>query len=229
MAYHKPPTNILLASTSPRRRELIARLRIPFESCSPIGVEELPYSNEDPVRYVERMSRLKALSTATAVGKYRLVIGSDTAVTIGGAILGKPSDVLEAESMLRLLRGKTHQVVTSVTLVSPDMNKILTRNSAISVIMRKYSDLEISEYISTGDAMDKAGAYAIQHKGFDPVSKLYGCYTSVVGLPLCILSAQLSEVGFDLQQIPCGTGPDSRNFGGSPSVAKDLDESGKSL
>ena len=131
--------------------------------------------------------------------------------------------------MLRFLRGKTHQVITSVTLVSPDMHKVLTKNSAISVTMRNYSDLEISEYIATGDAMDKAGAYAIQHKGFDPVSSLYGCYPSVVGLPLCILSAQLSEGGFELQQIPCGTGPDSRNFGGSSCDAKDLDESGKSL
>ena len=229
MAFHRPPSTILLASTSPRRWELVARLRIPFESCTPSGVEELPYSNEDPARYVDRMSRLKAISTATAVGNNRLVIGSDTAVTMGGAILGKPSDVLEAESMLRFLRGKTHQVITSVTLVSPDMNKVLTKNSAISVTMRNYSNLEISEYIATGDAMDKAGAYAIQHKGFDPVSRLYGCYTSVVGLPLCILSLQLAEIGFDMQQIPCGSGPDSRNFEISSCDAKHLDESGKSL
>ena len=229
MAFYRPPPAILLASTSPRRRELVARLRIPFESCTPSGVEELPYSNEDPAGYVDRMSTLKALSTAKSVGNNRLVIGSDTAVTIGGAILGKPSDVLEAESMLRFLRGKTHQVVTSVTLVSTDMNKVLTRNSAISVTMRNYSDLEINEYIATGDAMDKAGAYAIQHEGFDPVSRLYGCYTSVVGLPLCILSLQLAEMGFDLQQIPCGSGPDARNFVSSFYDARNLGESGKSL
>ncbi len=229
MAFYRPPPAILLASTSPRRRELVARLKIPFESCAPSGVEELPYSEEDPSRYADRMSRLKALSTATAVGNDRLVIGSDTVVTLGGVILGKPSDVLEAGSMLRFLRGKTHQVITSVTLVSPDMHKVLTKTSAISVTMRNYSDSEIGEYIATGDAMDKAGAYAIQHKGFDPVSRLYGCYTSVVGLPLCILSLQLADIGFDMQRIPCGSGPDSRNFQTLSRDTKDLGESGKSL
>ena len=229
MAFCRPLPTILLASTSPRRRELVARLKIPFESCAPSGLEELPYFEEDPSHYADRMSRLKALSTATAVGNNRLVIGSDTVVTMGGAILGKPSDVLEAGSMLRFLRGKTHQVITSVTVVSPDLHKVLTKNSAISVTMRNYSDLEISEYIATGDAMDKAGAYAIQHKGFDPVSRFYGCYTSVVGLPLCILSLQLVEIGFGLHRIPCGSGPDSSNFEISSCDAKDLDESGKSL
>ena len=91
MAFYKPSPAILLASTSPRRRELLARLKIPFESCAPSGVEELPYSEEEPSRYADRMSTLKALSTATAVGNNRLVIGSDTVVTVSYTHLTLPT------------------------------------------------------------------------------------------------------------------------------------------
>lgn len=210
---------IWLASSSPRRRQLISSLGMPFVSFEPTFKEEPPHHQESPVDYVQRMATSKALSVAPEEVLSYLVIGFDTVVVVDGSILGKPADPVMAESMLNRLRGKAHHVVTAVALVMPELGQPVIRISSALVIMRDYSPEEVVEYISSGDPMDKAGAYAIQNSRFKPVSKLEGCYSGVVGLPICILSEMLCEVGLKISPISCGTIPDSCDY-----LSKFLDE-----
>jgi MAF protein len=127
-----------------------------------------------------------------------VVIGSDTAVADAGEILGKPKDASDAERMLRQLRGRTHQVYTGVALYEPQSDTLLREVSVSDVPMRAYSDAEIAAYIRSGDPLDKAGAYAIQHPDFQPVESFSGCYASVMGLPLCHVARMLKKTGLDV-------------------------------
>jgi septum formation protein len=166
----------------------------------PVQVDETPLSGEQGVDYVKRIASQKALAASTHPGAQGVIISADTAV-IGfsgdGAleIYGKPKDRAEAIRMLRRLRGQAHQVVTAISVFYIQDGTSWLELCTTSVPMRDYSDAEINTYVATGDPMDKAGAYAIQHADFHPVENLQGCYANVMGLPLCHLTRRLKRLG----------------------------------
>jgi len=180
------PTLLVLASNSPRRRQLITLTGWSF-SVSAADVDESQQPGESPSAYVLRLAQAKARAVAAGCHPGQIVIGADTAVVDGEAILGKPRDAAEAGAMLRRLRGHTHQVYTGLAALRIDDGRLLTDLCATDVPMRAYGDEEIRAYVSTGDPLDKAGAYAIQHADFQPVESMSGCYASVMGFPLCHL------------------------------------------
>ncbi len=156
-------------------------------------MDETPLPGEDPRAYVIRLALGKARIAMEQLAPEHIVIAADTAVVDGRDILGKPLDAVEAALMLHRLRGRTHQVFTGVAVVRVSDGATVTDCCITDVPMRTYSDEEIQAYIATGDPLDKAGAYAIQHPGFSPVIGLQGCYANVVGLPLCHLVRALGR------------------------------------
>jgi len=148
-------------------------------------VDETPLEGETPRDYVIRLAKAKALAIQPRAELDAIIIGSDTTVVDGNEILGKPVNEQVAEKMLKQLRGRTHQVYTGVAFLRVSDGTLFTELSITDVPMRNYSDEEIRAYIKTGDPMDKAGAYAIQHPDFQPVAFMEGCYAGVMGLPLC--------------------------------------------
>jgi septum formation protein len=197
----------VLASGSPRRRELLASLGIEFTIIK-ADIDEIQHAGEDPYAYVRRLSIEKAAAVAARLTEPTLVLAADTVVilaadtigvTEGGAILGKPADPAEARAMLRRLRGRDHVVCTALTLrpVEPGTQQTITELTRTVVTMREYSDAEIDTYIATGDPFDKAGGYAIQHDGFHPVERIEGSYSNVVGLPVETLTEMLERVGYN--------------------------------
>jgi septum formation protein len=144
---------------------------------------------------VRRLAEAKARAVLTRARPEHVIIGADTTVVIDGDILGKPADAEEARAMLRRLRGRTHQVYTGIAVLRVEDGNLLTDVVVTDVPMRAYSDVEIESYILSGDPMDKAGAYGIQNPDFQPVARMDGCYASVMGLPICSLTALLRQVG----------------------------------
>lgn len=185
---------LLLASNSPRRRKLLALGGWEFDS-TPSEIDESVLPAETPAAYVVRLAGEKVLASRGAAAPGQIVIGSDTTVVIDGDILGKPADGTEAAAMLRRLRGRGHQVYTGIAALEPATGRMVTDLCITDVPMRAYTDDEISAYVATGDPLDKAGAYAIQHPGFQPVAGMAGCYASVMGLPLCHLTRMLRQFG----------------------------------
>lgn len=177
-------TILVLASNSPRRRQLLALGNWKYNIIVS-DVDESQLADEAPKEYVLRLAQAKALAAAEKVRPENIIIGSDTAVILGSSILGKPKDEEDAEWMLKQLRGLTHQVYTGVAFYRVSDGKMLTELCITDVPMRVYSDDEITAYIQTGDPMDKAGAYAIQHPKFQPVESMHGCFAGVMGLPMC--------------------------------------------
>lgn len=177
---------LLLASQSPRRHELLALLGLPFE-VTPADVVEAPGDDKSAADLVARLSQAKARAVQPDASGDEIVIACDTIVALGGEILGKPRDAARATSMLRALRGRAHTVYSAITLLDR-AGRSVTDLAETGVTMRPYSEAEIADYVASGDPLDKAGAYAIQHDGFDPVGALDGCYASVMGLPLCHLT-----------------------------------------
>ncbi len=166
-------------------------------------VNEIPCPAEAPRLYVLRMAESKAHAGAAGAQTEELVIGSDTIVVDAArpgekdqaVILGKPADELEAASMLRRLRGRFHQVMTAVAVYRPADGQLIAELCSTTVKMRTYTDAEIAAYVASGDPLDKAGAYAIQHAEFNPVESLQGCFANVIGLPLCLLNRCLALFG----------------------------------
>lgn len=177
-------TEMVLASNSPRRRELLALTKWNF-IVSVADVDESTRQNESPGDYVLRLAAAKARATTSCADAHHFVLAADTTVVDGRDILGKPQDDAEAFAMLTQLRGRTHQVYTGIALLRASDGLLLTDLCVTDVPMRNYSDEEIRAYIATRDPLDKAGAYAIQHAEFHPVENLSGCFASVMGLPLC--------------------------------------------
>ena len=173
---------LVLASNSPRRRQLLSLTGWQFV-VSAANVDESQYANENPADYVLRLAETKA--RAIQADAHQLILAADTTVVAGKDILGKPSDSAEAAAMLKRLRGHTHQVYTGIALFRPSDRTLLKDLCVTDVPMRDYSDEEIDAYVQTGDPLDKAGAYAIQHPGFQPVARMDGCFASVMGLPVC--------------------------------------------
>ncbi|MBI2910000.1 MAG: septum formation protein Maf [Chloroflexi bacterium] len=187
---------VVLASASPRRRELLAALGVPFETL-PSEVEEPPFKlGEDPGAFAERLALEKALSVRQPGS---IVIGADTLVYLDGESLAKPGDATEAREMLQRLRNREHLVITGLAVVNETQQ---TCHVTTRVRMRDYTDDEIDTYVASGDPLDKAGAYAIQNVAFHPVASIVGCYQNVVGLPLCALVKMLRRTGVGLPPIP---------------------------
>jgi len=184
---------LVLASNSPRRKQLFALGNWSFDVTVP-AVDESRRAGESPKDYVLRLAEEKARAVAEQVPPQHIVIGADTAVIDGEEILGKPKDREDAERMLRQLRGRTHQVYTGLTVQQAPDGRTLAELCVTDVPMRGYSEEEIRTYVETGDPMDKAGAYAIQHPGFQPVEAMRGCYASVMGLPMCHLVRALRKL-----------------------------------
>lgn len=188
-----PMTSLVLASSSPRRRQLLALLQLDF-TVSAADIDETVLRNETPADYVLRLAETKARVIAQRADADRIILAADTTVVDGRDILGKPNDDEEAFAMLTQLRGRTHQAYTGVALLRTDDGALLTDLSVADIVMRDYSDEEIRAYIATRDPFDKAGAYAIQHTDFHPVEAVRGCYAGVMGLPLCRVVGQLQKL-----------------------------------
>ncbi len=198
---------LILASRSPRRRELLAHLGVPFRVVVP-EVEEnaAPASSGQPEELAEALALAKAEAVARDE-KEGIVIAADTIVVDGDTILGKPADGAEAAETLRRLRGREHRVITALAVVDADSGQRAASHVLTAVRMRDYSDAEIAAYVARGEPLDKAGAYAIQDEQFQPVASYDGCYCNVVGLPLKALVILLRRAGLDissssLQDLP---------------------------
>ena len=213
---------LILASASPRRRELMGGMGLEFD-ITPAGVPEDPLPGETPQDMVERLSRDKAQRVAASADS-GFVIGADSTVVHLGESLGKPVDDDEARAMLRRLRGTTHHVCTGITVVDAATGRRLTGSMTSQVTLREFSDDEIEASVATGTPRDKAGAYAVQDTGLRPASAWEGCYHNIVGLPTCRLLQMLDELGWKSPegwQLPdaaaCGPGcpTDSGKAGGA--------------
>lgn len=174
-------TALYLASGSPRRRELLALLDVPFEVLK-TEVEEQRQPEEGVQEYVQRLAQDKARAGVEVAPQDLPVLGADTIVVLNGQVLEKPRDTADAQQILSALSGQQHQVITAVSLA--DQQDMLSAMVVTDVTFRVLSQLEISNYIATGEPMDKAGAYGIQGKGGCFVRSITGSYHAVVGLPL---------------------------------------------
>jgi septum formation protein len=182
---------VILASSSPRRRELLALVGIAHEVV-PADVDETPFPHEAPAAYCERLAREKALAVAHRFPD-AVTIGADTTVVIGGVLLGKPEDQADARRMLGLLSGRTHTVHTAVAVARGDA--LVSGVEDVAVTFRPLDDGEIADYVATREPMDKAGSYGIQGYGATIVERIDGDYFAVMGLPLVRLVALLRRVG----------------------------------
>jgi septum formation protein len=183
----KTNQKLILASSSPRRAELLESAGIAFEVVHPQADETL-HADETPVEFTMRTAREKAESVTAGDA----VLGADTAVVVEGKILGKPSGPEEAKEMLRLLSGKMHEVITGVCLRTA--GKTICFHVATAVLFRKIPEEEIEAYVATGEPLDKAGAYAIQGGAAGMVRRIDGSYSNVVGLPLCEVMEALEKL-----------------------------------
>jgi septum formation protein len=183
----------ILASASPRRRELLAQAGYLFEVQAP-SIDESRRTGEDAIAFATRLAREKAEHVAELVSaQSTLVLGADTVVVCDGEILGKPADAADAARMLLLLSGRTHSVVTGVAVVGgPQVVEVAAE--VTQVTMLTLSPQEIAAYVATGEPMDKAGAYAIQGYAARWIPRISGCYFNVVGLPLALVASLLEGV-----------------------------------
>jgi MAF protein len=186
---------LVLASASPRRHELLALFGLAFERIEP-QVNEARRAGEAPPAYVRRLAQAKA---EAAIGMWEggpaLILAADTIVVLGDQTLGKPHDSAEAIEMLRLLAGRTHRVITALALIETPTGRATSDECASDVPMRAYREDEVAAYVASGDPLDKAGAYAIQHQAFDPAPDFAHCFANVMGLPLCNLARSLRSLG----------------------------------
>lgn len=185
---------IILASQSPRRRELLGQVGLTFEIVSP-EVDEAQYGGLPPRELVQTLSRAKALDAARRVPAGSLVLGADTVVVLDGQALGKPDGPEGARVMLTALSGRTHEVWTGFTLCRD--GAVHTEAVATEVTFRALAPEEIDRYVATGEPLDKAGAYGIQGRGALLVAQIRGDYSNVVGLPLCAVGQALRRFGVD--------------------------------
>jgi septum formation protein len=187
---------LVLASSSPRRRELLTQAGFAFQ-VHPANLPEDPDPSEDPIAYVTRLAREKAEAVfreiaAQSPAPPQVVLGADTTVVLDNQILGKPESEADAVRMLRLLSGRTHRVITGVAVVTPEHTEIAAEVTAVQFLT--LSDEEIEAYIATGEPMDKAGAYAIQGRAARWIPRVVGCYFNVMGLPIALVSTLLESI-----------------------------------
>jgi len=194
-----PRGTLVLASGSPRRRELLTLLGLPIV-VRPANVQEQNHVGESAADMVVRLSQDKA--RAALAQEAGLILAADTSVCLEGEVLGKPTDPADAVRMLRALRGRSHTVFSGVTLLDGQSGWMCTELAQTTVWMRDYSDAAIAAYVATGDPLDKAGSYAIQYGDFAPVGRIDGCYANVMGLPLCRVYCLLRAIGQSPDQTP---------------------------
>jgi len=184
------PRPVVLASASPRRRQLLGALGVVF-AVRPADVDEAALAaGLEPARAAAVIAEAKARAVA---GADAVVLAADTVVAIDGRVLGKPVDAADARGMLRALRGRRHEVLTAVAVASAGTVRTAVRRS--EVVMRAYTDVEIDAYVRSGAALDKAGAYGIQDEAFAPVATVAGCWCNVVGLPVWTAWRLLAAAG----------------------------------
>jgi septum formation protein len=184
---------LILASASPRRQELLRNAAIPFE-VQPADIDETPLAGESPRDCAERLAQEKAI-TVSRKRPQDYILGADTIVVIDETILGKPLDHADAARMLRLLSGRTHEVITGVCIFDPIAGDTEQASETTRVTMRELSDDEIRDYIATDEPMDKAGAYAIQGIASRWIPRIEGDYSNVVGLPVALVCSMLKKSG----------------------------------
>ena len=173
----------------------MAALTGPLEIIAPLAQERAPWDRETPEKYVSHLALAKVHQVVSrAAGA--IVVSADTAVVIDDEILGKPASPTEANRMLRLLRGRTHTALTGITVVDLETARWRSSVKRSHVAMRRYSDVELSDYVATGKPFDKAGGYAVQDPVFKPAQGVEGCYLNVVGLPLCETISLLQQSGY---------------------------------
>ena len=187
---------VILASASPRRKDLLSLIGCNYETYSP-DVDESILEDETPESVCRRLSILKAESASRQFAG-TLIISADTIVVIDNEIFGKPSDADEARVMLNILKGREHKVITGVTIIYKD--KIITETESTAVWFRNISEDDIDSYISTGEYQGKAGAYAIQGYASLFIERIDGDYSNVVGLPLQRLSMMLEKIGIEFRE-----------------------------
>lgn len=185
---------MILASQSPRRRELLGQMGFSF-TVRPAKGEELPHPELTPAQLVEELARQKALEVSAEAASDDVVVAADTVVAIDGKVLGKPHDKVHAAQMLSALSGREHTVYTGVAVRRGET--LLVEHEATFVRFRPLTQREIDLYIQTGEPMDKAGSYGIQGYGALLVEGIRGDYFNVVGLPICRLGRMLAQVGED--------------------------------
>ena len=183
--------NIILASASPRRKEILQNTNVKFKIMSS-SIEELTLEGESPYQMVMRLAFEKGMDVASRQ-KSDLVISADTIVVLDGIILGKPKDDIEARKMITSLSGRKHQVITGISLINLDINKKVIDYVVSNVKFKHLSEQDINDYISTKESLDKAGAYGIQGYGALLVDEIYGDYFNIVGLPISRLSDLLKQ------------------------------------
>lgn len=189
---------MVLASGSPRRREILESLGLDFDVVAP-DIDEARLPDEVPPHYVERVAREKAL---VAAAPDRMVIAADTTVVHRGRVLGKPGHPEEARSMLRLLEGEVHEVFTGVAVVVESPDRVVASVVEVTEVeMLPMTEEEIASYVESGEPMDKAGAYALQGFGGIYVSSVRGSPANVIGLPIHLLPRLIRRVGFDLDDF----------------------------
>ena len=187
---------LVLASASPRRRELLTQAGFTF-TVHPAHVPEDPLPGEAPIAYVTRLAREKAEAvfrelSSKAPATPQVVLGADTTVTLDNRILAKPEDPADAARMLRLLSGRSHHVITGVAVATSECTEVAAEITAVRFL--SLSDAEIESYVASGEPMDKAGAYAIQGRAARWIPRIEGCYFNVVGLPLALVTALLEPL-----------------------------------
>ncbi len=192
---------VVLASTSPRRKELFSTLGIPFKSVDPLVEEDSPASGTSPEAWAEHLALSKARAVEGTISP-SIVVAADTLVLLDDHVLGKPKDAAMAREMLLRLRGKEHIVITGLALLDTLTGRYHSRHVVTKVTMRHYSNEEIEEYIASGAPLDKAGAYGVQDELLKPVARLEDCYTNVVGFPLCALKDMLADMGVEVTARP---------------------------
>lgn len=193
----KERSRVILASSSPRRQEIVQRLGLAFEIANPEIEEPEVSPGTDPIA----LARARALAKAQAVSQKTntgSVIGADTVVELDGLVLGKPGSAEDARRMLRALRGRQHLVVSAVVIMDAANGDTIDEHRVSTVTMRDYTDEEIEAYIDSGDPMDKAGSYAVQSRTFSPASDVRGCYLNVVGMPVCTTLRLATKFGLRL-------------------------------
>lgn len=193
-SYNPLPVQFILASASPRRKELLSNAGFDFET-RVSHVEEVHRAGETPEEYVSRLARDKALAVAGLVVSGSLVLGADTEVVIDGQILGKPRNAEDAARMLRLLAGQVHLVITGVCLASAPDRIVSSKHAVTSVTFCRLDDQEIRDYVQSDEPLDKAGAYAIQGLASKFVTHIEGSYSNVMGLPIHVVYEMLKPFG----------------------------------
>ncbi|HJO32718.1 MAG: Maf family protein [Anaerolineales bacterium] len=195
MRPREPSPKLVLASQSPRRKELFALTGLAF-SQEGAQLDESPRNGDSPAQHALRLAREKAEAVAQLHRGGTLVLGADTIVVHNDTILGKPTDADDAERMLRELQSGIHTVVTAIALAASGHSR--QECCSTQVQLRRFSHRERGDYIATGDPLDKAGAYAIQNRQFRPATALGGCFANVMGLPLCHVARALTASGVTL-------------------------------